>query len=317
MQDVPTGKGSLGPEADQAFQPLTSPAMRGQVRIAHLSYQVRNGTQKYLTMPFERMLLCCWRHRMPGHQYIERWGLPRKAMIETLDEDLILHVDPRQLIRIIGWPPRNECAFNSFIWDGDWDIKREDLRIGDRYRFICDIDEHRHHLEKTERYQRYLNKLRQGKPARFRQLGIQLDSPALIKRYLQIYLQFLDSMATHGFDADKGKDELGVAVSREGHLIKINKGLHRLAMAQRIGLPSVPVRVQWVHRDWWNSVTKGAQGKEALARVREALPLCVPETEAGSNDTERPVALETDFWPIPRGIAASDPLKRKGCKETD
>ncbi|WP_414500402.1 hypothetical protein [Zymobacter sp. IVIA_12111.31 C1] len=304
MQDASTGKGPLGPEADQAFQPLTSTAMTGQVRIARLSYHARNGSQKYLTMPFERMLLRYWQHRLPGSQRIERWGLPRKAMIETLGDALILHVDPRQLIRIIGWPPRSECAFNSFIWDGDWDLKREDLRIGDRYRFISDIDEHRQHLEKTERYQRYLDDLRRGKPARFRQLGIRLDSPELIKRYLQVYLRFLDNMATHGFDADKGKDELGVAVSREGRLIKINKGLHRLAMAQRIGLPTVPVRVQWVHRDWWANVTDGARGAEALARVKAALPLCVPETESGPNDTEQPAILSEDFWPIPRGVAS-------------
>lgn len=305
MQDVSTGKGPLGPEADQAFQPLTSPSMKGQVRIARLSYWARNGSQKYLTMPFERMLLCYWRHNLPGHQRIEKWGLPRKAMIEALGDDSVLHVDPRQLIRIIGWPPREECTFNSFLWDGDWDLKREDLRVGDRYRFISDIDEHRQRLEKTERYQRYLDELRQGKPARFRQLGVRLESPEIIKRYLQIYLRFLDNMATNGFDAGKGKDELGVAISRDGHLIKINKGLHRLAMAQRIGLPSVPVRVQWIHRDWWNRVTDGAQGKEALARVRAALPSCVPETEAGPNDTEQPTTFDEDFWPAPRGIAAT------------
>lgn len=304
MQDASTGKGPLGPEADPAFKPLTSPSMKGQVRIARLSFHVRNGSQKYFAMPFEHLLLRCWQHRLPGNQHIERWGLPRKAMIKTLGDTLVLHVDPRQLIRIIGWPPRNECAFNSFIWEGDWDLKREDLRIGDRYRFISDIDEHRAHLEKTERYQRYLDELRQGKPARFRQLGIRLENPEIIKRYLQVYLRFLDNMAVKGFDADKGKDELGVAISREGRLIKINKGLHRLAMAQRIGLPSVPVRVQWVHRDWWNRVTDGAHGEEALARIKAALPHCQPEMEAGPNDTEQPVLLDEDFWPTPRGIAA-------------
>lgn len=304
MQDVSLGKGRLGPEADPAFQPLTSPSMAGQVRIALLSYWVRNCSQKYLTLPLERLLLSYWRHQLPGSGRIEKWGLPRKAMIERLGNALILHVDPRQLIRIIGWPPRNECAFNSFIWGGDWDLKREDLRIGDRYRFISDIDEHRYHLEKTERYQRYLKELCQGKPVCFRQLGVRLSSPELIKRYLQVYLRFLDNMATNGFDAQKGKDELGVAISREGRLIKINKGLHRLAIAQRIGLATVPVRVQWIHRDWWNKVADGAHGDAALARIKAALPSCVPETDAGPHDTEVPVLIEEGFWPAPRGIAA-------------
>ena len=306
MQDASTGKGPLGPEADLAFQPLTSSSMKGQVRIARLSHHVRNSAQTYVTMPIERTLLGYWQHQLPGSTRIERLGLPRKATIEALGDAGIVPIDPRQLVRMIGWPPRNECAYNAFIWDGNWDLKREDLRIGDRYRFISDIDEHRQHLEKTERYQRFLDDLRRGNPARFRQLGIRLNSPELIKQYLQVYLRFLDSMATNGFDVGKGKDELGVAVSREGRLIKINKGLHRLAMAQRIGLPTVPVRVQWVHRQWWNNVTEGTHGKEALARVKAALPLCVPETEAGPNDTETPAALGEDFWPTPRGIAAQE-----------
>ena len=304
MQDVSTGNGRLGPEADKAFQPLTSAAMTVDTQIAHLSYQMRTATQRYLTMPLERTLLRLWQRRMPFSHSIERLGLPRKAALETLGEALTVHVNPRQLIRIIDWPARRDCAFNAFIWDGQWDLKREDLRLGDRYRFISDIDEHRDHLERTERYQRYLNQLRQGKPARFRQLGIQLDSPAMIKRYLEVYLGFLDNMAQHGFQRDKGKDELGVAISREGRLIKVNKGLHRLAMAQRIGLASVPVRVQWVHREWWHTVTRGAQGEKALARVKDAFRRCTPELNPGPYDAETSASLADDFWPAPRGIAA-------------
>ena len=57
-------------------------------------------------------------------------------------------------------------------------------------------------------------------------------------------------------------------------------------MAQRLGLPSVPVSVKAVHREWWETVTQGATGQEALNRVRAALADCLPEIESGPLDPE-------------------------------
>lgn len=82
----------------------------------------------------------------------------------------------------------------------------------------------------------------------------------------------------------RGKDTLDVAVTREGRLLKINRGLHRLAMAQYLGLSSVPVTVKAVHREWWQAITQGAQGTEVLRRVVAALADCEPEHASGPLD---------------------------------
>lgn len=103
-----------------------------------------------------------------------------------------------------------------------------------------------------------------------------LDSEARILTFLRVYLSFMDDMAVRGFDSTRGKDMLGVAVTREGRLLKINRGLHRLAMAQHIGLPSVPVLVKAVHRQWWERVTLGSRGTHALVLLKESLPTCKP-----------------------------------------
>ncbi|GEK73679.1 hypothetical protein HHA04nite_22230 [Halomonas halophila] len=114
--------------------------------------------------------------------------------------------------------------------------------------------------------------------------------------YLRVYLSFLDDMAVRGFDGARGKDKLGVAVSREGRLIKINRGLHRLAMAQRLGLDCVPVRVMAVHREWWQRITGGATGQEALERVADGLRDCMPEQRPGELD---PAEWPSEFdWPV-------------------
>ena len=98
----------------------------------------------------------------------------------------------------------------------------------------------------------------------------------------------------------RGKDALGVVISREGRILKINRGLHRLAMAQRLGLPKVPVQVRHVHRYWWDHVTAGATGELALHRMQQALRRCVPETQAGPLDQDPDTLLTEAFWPAPR-----------------
>ncbi|MDT8878297.1 hypothetical protein RSO68_02305 [Halomonas saccharevitans] len=233
------------------------------------------------------MLFGVWLHRMPGAAQVERFGLLRRVVEKELGSNLVVHVNPLDLIRITHWrgvPKHHRPSSTTFIWDGQWDLRRDDLRLKSRYRFISDLDEHRNDLTCSESFQHFMSQLEAGKPWRSHQKGVLLDSQARILAYLRVYLSFLDDMAARGFDAGRGKDQLGVAVSREGRLIKINRGLHRLAMAQRLGLPSVPVAVKAVHREWWESVTQGISGQEALDRVKAALAECLPETGPGPLD---------------------------------
>lgn len=139
-----------------------------------------------------------------------------------------------------------------------------------------------------------------GNPWGSHQLGVLLDTPEKISAYLQVYLDFLDDMAQHGFDPGRGKDPIGVAISRHGTILKVNRGLHRLAMAQHLGLASIPVQVRHVHRLWWNRVTQGATGKAALLKLQQALLHCVPEEHPGPLDEEPEAHFPEDFWPAPR-----------------
>ena len=79
-----------------------------------------------------------------------------------------------------------------------------------------------------------MKRIEQGNPWESYQQGVFLDTPEKIIEYLRIYLGFLDDMARDGFDPKRGKDALGVVISRDGRILKINRGLHRLAMAQRL-----------------------------------------------------------------------------------
>jgi len=271
------------PAGDPAFAPLEDPRMYWPVQRARLSKTVREGAQA-MGVPVELGLLGLWQHALPGAAWVERIGLPRRAVELTLGDKLILHVNPNDLVRAThwqGWPHKHRPTSSSFIWDGEWDLRRDDLRQGSRARFIADIDAHRCDLTQSKAFGTYMARLKAGKPWSSHQQGILLDSEARILTFLRVYLSFMDDMAIRGFDSTRGKDMLGVAVTREGTLIKINRGLHRLAMAQHIGLPSVPVMVKAVHREWWERVTRGARGKHALALVKESLADCHPEMAPG------------------------------------
>ncbi|MBB3192200.1 hypothetical protein [Halomonas cerina] len=261
--------------------------MRWPIRRAWLQVAVREGFQSAVTLPVERALFQVWKRAMPGAGLLEQKGLPRRVIEQELGSDLVLHVDPRKLIRITDWrgyAHSSRPLSSAFLWDGEWDLRRGDLRYSSRYRFISDLDRHRDDLRHTARFRELKARLEEGRPWSSHQQGILLDSEERVLAYLRVYLSFLDDMAVRGFDDTRGKDALGVAVTREGRLLKINRGLHRLAMAQRLGLDSVPVSVKAVHREWWHQVTAGTTGQAALERLKVALAECTPETAPGPLD---------------------------------
>lgn len=289
----------MPPGGDPAFSSLADPRMYWPVQRARFQVAVRDGFQTRIGIPLERMAFGLWKHDFPGNNWLEQLGLPRRAVEKELENRLILHVNPRELVRLREWcelPKRRRPSSSAFLWGGDWDLRRGDLREGGRYLFISDIDAHRNDLTGSEAFRRLKEQVDEGHPWSSHQQGLLLDTEERILAYLRIYLNFMDDIARNGFNQEKGKDKLGVAVSRNGRLIKINRGLHRLAMAQYLGLPTVPVEVKAVHRDWWKKVTQKTHGVEAIELMVKALQYCVPETEPGPLDPQP--SLQKFIWPL-------------------
>ncbi|GHA87908.1 hypothetical protein [Modicisalibacter luteus] len=220
---------------------------------------------------------------------VQAMGLPRRSVDKHLDSGLELRVDPCELLRLISIPKsfpiksERRKATNVFLWQGDWDLTYADFRTTYRYRFIHDIWTNRSGLEQSEAYVDLNRMLAQGKPFRSHQKGILLNTPEKILQYLSIYIDYMKSMQRIGFDSTQGKDRLGVAIDRHGGIVKLNRGLHRLAMAQVLALEEITVRVRSVHADWWHDVTQGETGEKALERMVNALQECQPVSlELGS-----------------------------------
>jgi DNA-directed RNA polymerase specialized sigma24 family protein len=272
----------LTPTGEAVHPPLYDPSLRRKMLTSRLAYRTKMAFQQALGRPFEDRLFRRWRTRRDACRLLEAQGLPRRSLETTLAERLDLEIDPRHLMRGFSFPAgfpdrlQRRKASNLFLWDGDWDLPRHYLVDSGRTRFMQDLWRHRLAPEQSATFQTLETRRRQGNPLRSHHRGLLLDSRERILEYLRLYLLYMEDMACFGFNVEAGKDRLGVAVDRHGQLIKINKGLHRLAMAQVLGLPRVTVRVRSVHRQWWDAQTEGVGGDEALERLTQALPRCVP-----------------------------------------
>ena len=214
----------------------------------------------------------------PGSAWLEAQGLPRRSVEAYAGNKLDLELDPATLTRGLDYPAsfpnrsQRRKVSNLFIWPGPWDQVTHSLADTQRQRFIRDIWAHRLDLTASASYTHLVAKFVEGTPVRSHHHGMLLNSKARVHTYLERYRLYMDDMLCFGFQPTLGKDSIGVVIDSKGGMIKSNKGLHRLAMAQTLGLERVTVRVRAVHRNWWERHAGNARGKEALNNVIAALP---------------------------------------------
>lgn len=305
MQLIPrrlhkTKSALVGPQADPSFAAIAAPEIRHRVRLAHVVHHIQQFSRTAIGHPLGSALLKIWLHNWPGARWVEKMGLPRHNLEVLLGpEAFILRLNPRSLIQFSMHPEgtRKKPSSVAFIWDGDWDLCRVDLRKDYALKFVRDIDTHRHDLEKTRKYRDLTARIDAGRPFHSHQEGFYLNTPERVLAYLEIYLEFLDNMARCGYDEHRAKDHPGVAISRHGRILKAKRGAHRLAMAQWLGLPEIPVKVHHIHRKWWDQVTQGTHGRQALERVQAALLQATPEQELGPLSTGTAVPDPDAAWP--------------------
>ncbi|OHV11250.1 hypothetical protein [Kushneria phosphatilytica] len=286
---LPPNSGTEGmPAGETIFGSLYHPALRWPIARARLQYRFREGFKHLIGRPLEDAWFERWCKGWKGAR-LEALGLPRRSVEERLDARLDLSLSPQDLLCSVSFPDRAERRrlANQFIWQGNWDHRLSDVRTGKAYRFIADIWQHRLDLAQSDAYQHYMERLHQGRPWRSHHKGVSLDTPERILRWLRIYHLYLEDMACFGFDAGLGKDRLGVAIDRHGQIVKINKGLHRLAMAQVLGISTLPVRVRGVHRQWWVDQVGHHQGDAALDAMARALPTCRPAPLSAIREWQR------------------------------
>nr|WP_299379369.1 hypothetical protein [uncultured Halomonas sp.] len=270
------------PSGEPVLPALYDPQLRWAMLRSRWAYRIRLAFEACVLRPLENRLFERWLKQERFARQVEATGLPYRSVEAYLDKNLELQVDPNALTTLISiprsFPVKSErrSALNQFIWKGDWDRTRYDFSKGSRYRFIDDIWRHRDEPVQSAAYKRLVHRIEQGKPFRSHHKGILLNTPDKVLAYLNVYIGYMKDMQRHGFNNTLGKDRLGVAIDRHGRVVKLNRGLHRLAMAQVLELKAIPVQVRSVHARWWFQVTSGKRGEAALVKMVEALRECRP-----------------------------------------
>jgi hypothetical protein len=142
---------------------------------------------------------------------------------------------------------------------GDWDrravpVSETTLYRGLRERFVEGLaweDTVLHPGRYRKRCPGEPDRYRRYSPERFAARGAFLD-------------RLYRDMATNGYRSYREvggvfEREMGVAVGRDGQLIRNTGGLHRLILSQLLELPRVPVRVVAVHEEWSECVGRQAR----------------------------------------------------------
>ena len=252
----------MTPQGEEVNPELYHPSLRRSMLRSRYAYVTREAIASVTVQPLEKLLFRHWLNEGPLASQIERLGLPRRPVSAYLGDVLDVQVNPQALSQHVSMVHSFESkaigrrARSQFIWEGDWDIKTFDFKSINRYQFIEDIWRNRNDIAASNAYVELVENLRGGKPFRSHHKGVLLNSFEKITIYLDQYLAYMKSMKENGFDPSLGKEKLGVAIGRHGQLLKINRGLHRLAMAQVLGLDVIVVRVMGVHRGWWNENKK-------------------------------------------------------------
>jgi len=264
------------PITENAFLDLYHPRLYPAMLQAQIQEKIREGFKKIIGRRVEDFLFSLWLKDYPVGKWVEQMGLPRRSIEIHFETSLNIEVDPCSLKNLVSFKNKHQRhrLGNRFIWDGDWDKRTRHFHTTERYLFLADIWENRSDLGKSKRFHELVNMYKKGRPYRSYHKGVYLDTEQKVLRFLQIYLSFMKQLHQYGYDQTLADDPVGVALDRQGKLVKINKGLHRLAMAQVVGLNKLPVQVRAVHRFWWdkNNSSQDVQLKTNFRHLISHLP---------------------------------------------
>lgn len=257
---------------DKAFNELYHPVLIPRTMLKAVKSLLSSAFKKAAGSPLESVLLSLWLNHSAFSGLIERSGLPGHAVRNRYGNALILSLPPESLNRMAVFASKHHRRRTAgvFIWDGDWDRGEAVFRDTDRYALMSDIWENRQDLRKSRKYTELTEMIKRGTPyTEFNKnrSGIYLNTEGKVCKYLEIYLKFMQQLEVHGYDTSLEKDPVCIALDRDGRPVKTAKGLHRLAMAQILGMKSIPVMVRGVHRGWWEK-TAGTEKDNNLKVMR-------------------------------------------------
>ena len=183
-----------------------------------------------------------------------RWRANHRG--RALDIERTVMMDPRRIEWRMVAERIDRYGDAGQVIAGDWDLNRQPFRALDVYSSFLEHFSEGVQWEETEYYQRVLSEIEAG--------VIKFDCASredLDRRCVGLDALYQDieengyrSQAEIHQRADRtdpfaGLDEISVRVARDGALL-FEDGRHRLAIAQILGVPQVPIRIAARHTTW-------------------------------------------------------------------
>ncbi|MCW5731609.1 MAG: hypothetical protein KIT20_12685 [Alphaproteobacteria bacterium] len=158
--------------------------------------------------------------------------------------------------RPAGWPGR-------FLFADDWDRRASEEPIMRACDYMADLMACSDDLTRSLVFREMMERVAAGRP--LVKAGVVIGDAAQALRHCEDYLCTGLSLRAQGYRAEMAPDAIEVAVARDGEILHLRQGNHRLALAQVLGLPSVCVRVRFMHRDFAAARLAGAGGRPLAA----------------------------------------------------
>lgn len=157
--------------------------------------------------------------------------------------------------------------------------ERDYLRLGtfretETWRFLAELDEANLDWRCVARYRDFRQRIEAGEVVHLRSKRQRMTTVADLEPYFEQYATLLRSMREHGYVATSARDRITILIDARGGIMKETKGRHRLAAAQIVGVPSVPVRISHVHAGWVTAqpgVTRAERTRRAIERALGSL----------------------------------------------
>ncbi|MCK8824304.1 hypothetical protein [Fuchsiella alkaliacetigena] len=140
-----------------------------------------------------------------------------------------------------------------FVVAGDWDLEATPFVEHETYQQMEELHRYNYNYEKTERYQEMMALIEDGESVKHK--GPKMKSKEeVINRYFKRYISVFKSMEANGYldkITDRIRDDLGRAgIGRNGEIIKMDKGRHRLAIAKILDIDTIPLKINYIHPQW-------------------------------------------------------------------
>ena len=258
------------------------PSQEKAVRVRSLTFRARSGIRKHaigirhlwwrrVRAPIDGAY---WRLWGEGSWVGDRW-LTRRSVVAAMPAETRLYVPPRELQKVVRVPKGGRRR--RYFLPGDWDLHATPLEDHQRYLFMKDIWQHRDDLTRSKTYEGWFAQAVAGRPKTVKSKGLSLENEELIVSYLNSQLDLFLSIKKEGVRTDLAPDEINVAIGRNGELLKANGGRKRTMAAYILGLDSMPVRIAYIHRDYWQSFRTrhpGQSRKNALVDLLSHFKSC-------------------------------------------